>query len=315
MKSYINSEVPGHASQGQRTKTFMNRDKYKQVSKLCIKEPIVTHMNFSYRTMQDTQEYKIELKSERILESLALKKRGEMENERRAYEAHKLWEEDRKSMDRKQEQKQKEWKSYVEKKRKLENNVNTMRMEEVKENLRQAQTLLEARLEERDKRIRDVIHQTEHKKILDSFEKKENYDKKRFLVEANHLQRELERIMQYEECEHALTEKLKKAEKLRERGLRNFHKKVASANKLEELRHQERMEELLEEDKFLRSQKIKELQLCPVELLYRTCQEIATELGISVNHVRNIHHQQETERQPPDKDSIFEDREKRNLRK
>uniref|UniRef100_A0A8D8T181 Coiled-coil domain-containing protein 177 n=1 Tax=Cacopsylla melanoneura TaxID=428564 RepID=A0A8D8T181_9HEMI len=35
----------------------------------------------------------------------------------------------------------------------------------------------------------------------------------------------------------------------------------------------------------------------PVELLYRTCHEIATELGISVNHVRNIHTQQETERQ------------------
>lgn len=41
-----------------------------------------------------------------------------------------------------------------------------MRMEEVKENLRRAQSLLEERLIERDKRIQDAIHQTEHKKVL-----------------------------------------------------------------------------------------------------------------------------------------------------
>lgn len=40
-----------------------------------------------------------------------------------------------------------------------------MRMEEVKENLRRAQSLLEERLIERDKRIQDAIHQTEHKKV------------------------------------------------------------------------------------------------------------------------------------------------------
>ncbi|KAI5755008.1 hypothetical protein M8J77_013359 [Diaphorina citri] len=255
----VNSDSSSSASSKKTTASTGDlRKKYKTKMK---QFPDLSHVPTAALSTDPESFYRhnISLQDRRILESLALKKRGEMENERRAYEAHKLWEEDRKSMDRKQEQKQKEWKCYVEKKRKLENSVNTMRMEEVKENLRQAQTLLEARLEERDKRIRDVINQTEHKKILDSFEKKENYDKKRFLVEANHLQRELERIMQYEECEHALTEKLKKAEKLRERGLRNFHKKVASANKLEELRHQERMEELLEEDKFLRSQKIKEL--------------------------------------------------------
>lgn len=41
-----------------------------------------------------------------------------------------------------------------------------MRMEEVKENLRRAQSLLEERLIERDKRIQDAINQTEHKKVL-----------------------------------------------------------------------------------------------------------------------------------------------------
>lgn len=47
-----------------------------------------------------------------------------------------------------------------------EGNINTMRMEEVKENLRRAQSLLEERLIERDKRIQNAIHQTEHKKVL-----------------------------------------------------------------------------------------------------------------------------------------------------
>ncbi|KAL1464209.1 hypothetical protein WDU94_003877 [Cyamophila willieti] len=195
----------------------------------------------------------------RILQSLALKKQENLQHQQRSYEAQKLWEEDRKILEKKQEEKRKEWKSYVEKKRKLENNMNTMRMEEVKQNLRQAQTLLEARLTERDKRIDEMIQQTEEKKVRHSIEMKENYEKKRFLAEANHLERELERIMQYEECEHELTEKLKKAEKMRQRGLRNFRAKVASANKLEELRHQERMDELIEEDKFMRNQKMKEL--------------------------------------------------------
>uniref|UniRef100_A0A8D9ABN1 Uncharacterized protein n=1 Tax=Cacopsylla melanoneura TaxID=428564 RepID=A0A8D9ABN1_9HEMI len=101
----------------------------------------------------------------RILQSLALKKRETLQYQQRSYEAQKLWEEDRKSLERKQEEKRKEWKSYVEKKRKRENNMNTMRMEEVKQNLRQAQSLLEARLTERDKRIEEMIQQTEGKKV------------------------------------------------------------------------------------------------------------------------------------------------------
>lgn len=50
-------------------------------------------------------------------------------------------------------------------------------------------------------------------------------------MEANHLQRELERIIQYEECEHELNEKLKRAEKLRQMGLRNFHRVRSLRNK------------------------------------------------------------------------------------
>uniref|UniRef100_A0A8D9DT49 Uncharacterized protein n=1 Tax=Cacopsylla melanoneura TaxID=428564 RepID=A0A8D9DT49_9HEMI len=214
----------------------------------------------------------------RILQSLALKKRETLQYQQRSYEAQKLWEEDRKSLERKQEEKRKEWKSYVEKKRKRENNMNTMRMEEVKQNLRQAQSLLEARLTERDKRIEEMIQQTEGKKIRHSIEMKENYEKKRFLAEANHLERELERIMQYEECEHELNEKLKKAEKLRQRDLKNFRKKVASTNKLEELRHQERMDELMEEDKFMRNQKMKELQEREDKVIQRYMEQVRQKL-------------------------------------
>lgn len=60
----------------------------------------------------------ISYKDRRILESLALKKQEEIEMAERAVAAHRKWEEDRKSLDRKQEEKREKWRCFVEEKRK-----------------------------------------------------------------------------------------------------------------------------------------------------------------------------------------------------
>lgn len=54
--------------------------------------------------------------------------------------------------------------------------------------------------------------------------------------------------------------------------------KVASTNKLEELKHQERMEELLEEDKYMRNQKVKELHEREDRVIQRYMEQVRHKL-------------------------------------
>lgn len=54
--------------------------------------------------------------------------------------------------------------------------------------------------------------------------------------------------------------------------------RVANANKLEELRHLERMEQVLEEDKFMRNQKIKEIHKRDDRVIQRYMEQVRQKL-------------------------------------
>ncbi|XP_075235636.1 uncharacterized protein LOC142332839 [Lycorma delicatula] len=203
---------------------------------------------------------KIPESDRRILETLALKKEQEKECEDFAYRAHLLWEADQQRRKELENQKKKKWQQIIEEKRRLESQENLMRMEEVKENLRLSQKILEENIRKRNEQTEKLIKQAEEKRVLELLEKKAVECKRRAIVDANLRQKELDSAIYQQKLQQELEERLERAEHAREKEKELTHRRVASANRVEEIRHRENLYDVNAEKELLLEQKRRELE-------------------------------------------------------
>ncbi|RZF39716.1 hypothetical protein LSTR_LSTR003958 [Laodelphax striatellus] len=196
----------------------------------------------------------------RILETLALKKEQELESQEIAHRAHLLWEADLRSKRELENWKKKKWREFVNEKRKLESEDNTRRMEEIKDSLRHSQKILEEKLKRRDERVEQLRNQAEERKITSILEQKMFEMRKKAMVDANLKQKELDSAIYQQKLQQELQEKLERAEAVREKERCFSHRRVASANRVEDLRHQENMYGLNAEKDLILEQKWREIQ-------------------------------------------------------
>ncbi|XP_022208065.2 coiled-coil domain-containing protein 177 isoform X3 [Nilaparvata lugens] len=196
----------------------------------------------------------------RILETLALKKEQELESQENAHRAHILWEADLQSKRELENWRKKKWREFVNEKRKIESEDNTRRMEEIKESLRHSQRILEEKLKRRDERVEELRNQAEQRKINSILEQKMFEMRKKAMVDANLKQKELDTAIYQQKLQQELQEKLERAEAVREKERTFSHRRVASANRVEDLRHQENMYGLNAEKDLILEQKWREIQ-------------------------------------------------------
>uniref|UniRef100_A0A1B6C1E2 Uncharacterized protein n=1 Tax=Clastoptera arizonana TaxID=38151 RepID=A0A1B6C1E2_9HEMI len=196
----------------------------------------------------------------RILETLALKKEQERESEQFAHQAHLLWEKKRQERQMVEYEQKLKWQKYVQEKRKTESMQNLLRMEEVKQSLRESQRSLEERIIKRDKKVAELKRQQEEKKQIEINERRDQAIRRKEIVDANCKQKQIETELVQQRHQEELTQRLDKAESARSKTQQSIHRRVASANRMEELRHQENMLEVLADKELLLQQKKREIR-------------------------------------------------------
>uniref|UniRef100_A0A1B6MV87 Uncharacterized protein n=1 Tax=Graphocephala atropunctata TaxID=36148 RepID=A0A1B6MV87_9HEMI len=194
----------------------------------------------------------------RILEILALKKEQEKHSEKLAHQSQLLWEKSQNERIKAENEQKLRWQKYVKEKRKSDSLQNLFRMEDIKQSLRESQKTLEDSLRRRDDQIASLKKKCEEKKQADLKEKQCQASLKKAIIDANskHIEDETEEFFQRHIEE--LEEKLNRAESLRRHRQEQDHRRVASANRSEDLRHQENMLELLTEQSHTKQQKQKQ---------------------------------------------------------
>ncbi|XP_015606807.1 trichohyalin [Cephus cinctus] len=180
----------------------------------------------------------------RILEMMAYKKQLERENEEFAYRVHLMWERELEEKRKHDDYEAQKWREYVMEKRKIESAECAKKLEDVEDVHRRNKKLLERNIAEKElraNRAKEILRQcknieTEEKILL-------NY-KRKAKVEFNQQQMEMETAMLQLNWDKQTRDKLKKAQESRTSSQELYRRRVASTNRLEEIRHQERLEQV-----------------------------------------------------------------------
>ncbi|XP_063219055.1 coiled-coil domain-containing protein 177-like isoform X2 [Bacillus rossius redtenbacheri] len=209
-----------------------------------ITNPVVNkrkQVSFSYLTTDDLC---LSEHDRRILESMAMKKEIERESNELAHQAHLLWEQDREAREQLMNEQAAYWKEYVAEKRQLQNMENAHRWEEMKRSLRHSQQILEANIREKEQRAAKLKKSVEQKKLMEASERHQQAAKRRAEVEAAQQKLEIETAIWQQSLDEKQRVKLERAESARNQNRESFRRRVASANRVEELRHQEKWAEM-----------------------------------------------------------------------
>ncbi|KAK7867401.1 hypothetical protein R5R35_003831 [Gryllus longicercus] len=202
------------------------------------------HVSFGYLSPDDLG---LSEHDRRILESMALKKELERECDEFAHQAHILWEQDREIREQLNQEHAQKWKEYVAEKRRIENAENTRKWEEMKKSLRKSQQLLEQNIREKEEHAAQRKKSIDEKKLNAAGERGLVAAKRRAEVEAAHQLMELETALWQQAIDEQQRQRLEKAECTRLQQKETYRRRVASTNRVEELRHQERWLQVKEE--------------------------------------------------------------------
>nr|XP_018903019.1 PREDICTED: coiled-coil domain-containing protein 177 [Bemisia tabaci] len=194
----------------------------------------------------------------RILESMAMKKEQERANKELAYQVQQRWEADRLAKAKFENELKNKWQKYIQEKRQLEQNMNRLKMEEVKLSLHESQKILEENLRMRDEKVQRSLQEMERKRMLETMTRHEQCENRKTQLNANqHQQKSLDTLKRFHHIEE-MDNKLEQAEINRQQLKANTYKKIVSGNRLKCLKHMTRMEELLTNEAITRKQKLEE---------------------------------------------------------
>lgn len=196
----------------------------------------------------------------RILETLMLKKEQEHESEEYARRAHHMWQKKREEELKAQNEQKLRWQKYVQEKRKSESVQNLLRMEDIKQSLRASQILLEDSIRKRDERVEHLKREQDERKKLEIIERRDQANRKKAVVDANQKLKEIDTELQTQKHAQQLEKRLARAESSRTKNRLVSHRRVASANRMEEVRHQEKMLEVLADMELQTIQKRREMR-------------------------------------------------------
>lgn len=206
--------------------------------------PRKKHVSFGYLSSDDLG---LSEHDRRILESMALKKELERECDEFAHQAHILWEQDREIREQLNQEHAQRWKEYVTEKRKIENAENARKWEEMKRSLKKSQQILEHSIKQKEELATLRKKSIDEKKLVAAGERGLLAAKRRAEAEAAHQLMELETALWQQAVDEQQRLKLEKAENTRMYQKETYRRRVASTNRVEELRHQERWVQVKEE--------------------------------------------------------------------
>ncbi|XP_046985684.1 coiled-coil domain-containing protein 177 isoform X1 [Schistocerca americana] len=183
----------------------------------------------------------------RILMSMAFKKEMERASDQFAHQAHLLWERDREEREQYTNEQAQFQKELLAEKRRIESAENARKLEETKLSLRKSQLRLERSIMEKEERAAMRKKIAEERKMSGISERSLSAARHRSEIEAAHRQMETEMLIWQQTLDQKQKERLQKAEDTRLHHRETYRRRVASANRVEELRHQERWQQVREE--------------------------------------------------------------------
>ncbi|XP_054268026.1 trichohyalin-like isoform X2 [Macrosteles quadrilineatus] len=186
---------------------------------------------------------------------MTLKKEQEIESEKIAYQSQLLWEKSQNERIKAENEQKEKWRKYVQQKQKSDSLQNLFRMEDIKQNLRDSQKKLEESIQKRDQHVNFLKKKCEEKKRNELRERQVHESLKKAIIDVNFRQKEDEVEEFFQRHIEELEEKLNRAESQRRSRQEQIHRRVASANRSEDVRHQENMLDLLAEQSLTQHQK------------------------------------------------------------
>ncbi|XP_071439586.1 coiled-coil domain-containing protein 177-like isoform X2 [Hetaerina americana] len=184
----------------------------------------------------------------RILQFMALRREDQREREEMAHRHHLMWEAEVEKRKQELAEEEKRWKEWVGEKRKRESEENAKRWEEVRKSLMASQHQLQESIDLREQRCLKAKAEIEQRKKIELEDKSLTEARKAAVAQAARCQMAEEEMMWQQHIEEELQEKLKRAESTKASRTEGVRRRVASANRAEELRHLERWRQLREEE-------------------------------------------------------------------
>ncbi|XP_046388006.1 coiled-coil domain-containing protein 177 isoform X2 [Ischnura elegans] len=184
----------------------------------------------------------------RILQFMALRREDQREREEMAHRHHLMWEAEVEKRKQELAEEEKRWKEWVGEKRKRESEENTKRWEEVRKSLMASQQQLQESIEQREQRCIKAKAEMEQRRKMELEDKSLAEAHKAAIAQAARSQMAEEEMLWQQHIEEELQEKLKRAESTKTSRTEGVRRRVASANRAEELRHLERWRRLREEE-------------------------------------------------------------------
>ncbi|CAB3370056.1 Hypothetical predicted protein [Cloeon dipterum] len=222
----------------------------------------------------------------RILDSMVLKREQEIAAKQLAFESHQAWEEAREERNKEKEKQACVYRDYLNKKRRLENEMSERKMALLKKEEQEAKMRLQQNLAEKEMRVAANLKAVAVSKSHGQGDKADALEQQRAAVASarEQIQEQMEQWRQG--VGRRQVEKLNRAHEARERSAEHIRRRVASANRVEEMRRAER-KKLMEEE---RNQALAAMRAKCEEKLKKAETRLST---ISVDKERNLKGQSE----------------------
>ncbi|XP_059487085.1 coiled-coil domain-containing protein 177-like isoform X2 [Neocloeon triangulifer] len=184
----------------------------------------------------------------RILDSMVLKREQEIAAKQLAFEAHQAWEEAREEREKEKEKQANVYKDYLVKKRRIENEMSERKMALLRKEEEEAKQRLQQSLAEKDMRASTNLKAISVTKSCGQGDKADALEQQRAAVACAKEQINQQYEQWRQSIERNQMERLGRARESREKSVESTKRRVASANRVEEMRRAERRK-LIEEER------------------------------------------------------------------
>ncbi|XP_050532843.1 golgin subfamily A member 6-like protein 22 isoform X2 [Daktulosphaira vitifoliae] len=212
-------------------------------NKRAVKRRTRSHTNNS-RSLLDLDECQLPNQDRKILESMRRKREEQQHCEDLSQRVNLFWEQMHEEEKLLTNEQKKKWQNFVTAKRNVENGVNNIRLEELRQAFDRSQRKLEEQMKCRDEKVSELKREILERHELENSLKRSVEVNKREIASNNYNWEHMNALTRKKELNDKSILKQKKANEFKNKSLQMAQEKAKTLNRMEELRHAVQMEHI-----------------------------------------------------------------------
>ncbi|XP_050436102.1 trichohyalin-like isoform X1 [Adelges cooleyi] len=200
--------------------------------------------NASSRSLVDVSDSHIPDQDKKILESMRRKRDEQQQCEALSQRVNLFWEQMREEEKRLTAEQKQKWQDFMTAKRNVENGVNQVRLEELRQAFENSQRRLEEQIRVRDEKVSELKRQILERKEFENSMKRDTQARKLEMVNDNLFCEQMNTLARKKELHDLSRLKQENANETRNQSLQMTQEKVMTLNRMEQLRHAMQLERM-----------------------------------------------------------------------